>query len=141
MITQPIKLTSPIRYNGFTRCRTFVINPASSAVLKSKLDTAGIIIDYTFKKLGVDPVMLTFKTRKREVVDARRISAYLCLTCIDITENQLNIKFGLLNRSSLNYFKTTCEELVVSNAKINKTVAEIMKELELTPVIKNYQKK
>lgn len=126
----------PCRYNGMLRCRLYVIKPhepTESDKLASRLAIMDPIIKLVFKEMKVNVALFTAKTRKREVVDARRISVYIILRYTDISRGHIAIKFDM-DRSSSYHLETSCEDLIETDKKTRDTVSLVIRELELKPV-------
>lgn len=127
-----IMVCEPIRYNGITRVQIHIVKTAKPVdAYKPNVVKANKIAKNVFTYLGVGEVFISLKTRKTEVIEAKRISIYIISNYAKITEEDQSEIFNI-DRSTINYHIKTCDGLMWSDRAFKEKVERIIKDLKIT---------
>lgn len=130
MIDTLIKPINPCRYNGFTRCLFILVKPKEKTDHELVLERVDRIIKYVFLKLGQDYRHYGLRSRKEDLVKAKRIAIYLILMHVKIFTTELGQIFGM-HYSTIIFHRDSCRDTMSIDPILKRMVLQIENDLKL----------
>lgn len=122
----------PTRYNGAIRVLIHVLRPVNEETkeYKPNLIKAQRIANGVFDYLRVSRSLMIVKTRKTEVVEAKRISIYLISNNCKLKDKDQAQMFNL-DRTDIIYHRNKCDDLMFSDKEYKEKITSLIEILSL----------